>query len=306
MAMLRTPNLEQTTAARHIRQRVQVRRICSRTLDYGCMVVLAIFFLFPIVFMIVSSFKPEKVIFDDLSTVVWAFIPRQVTLDNYRYVFNRVPFERYMFNSMFIVTVTVLAGLIVNSMIAFALARLHWRGKSIVLSGVIALIIVPLETVVVPLLVLVNELPWFDGTTTWLNTMRAQIIPFIADAFSIFLFYQFFIGLPKDFDEAAYIDGATPFGVYRRIIMPLSRPIIATVAILQALALWSSYLWPLMVTRTEQVRPLTVGITTLYTYEIKWGYILAFAAMITIPVLILFLLFQKWFVRSIASAGIKG
>ena len=270
------------------------------------MVVLAIFFLFPIVFMIVSSFKPEKVIFDDLSTVIWAFIPRQVTLDNYRYVFNRVPFERYMFNSLFIVTTAVLAGLIVNSMIAFALARLHWRGKAIVLSGVIALIIVPLETVVVPLLVLVNELPWFDGTTTWLNTMRAQIIPFIADAFSIFLFYQFFIGLPKDFDEAAYIDGATPFGVYRRIIMPLSRPIIATVAILQALALWSSYLWPLMVTRTEKVRPLTVGITTLYTYEIKWGYILAFASMITIPVLVLFLLFQKWFVRSIASTGIKG
>jgi multiple sugar transport system permease protein len=204
------------------------------------------------------------------------------------------------------VVATVLSGLIVNSMIAFALARLHWKGKSIVLSMIIALIIVPLETVVVPLLVLVNELPWFDGTTTWLNTMRAQIIPFVADAFSIFLFYQFFIGLPKDFDEAAYIDGASPFGVYRRIIMPLSRPIIATVAILQALALWSSYLWPLMVTRTEEVRPLTVGITTLYTYEIRWGHILAFASAITIPVLILFLLFQKWFVRSIASTGIKG
>jgi multiple sugar transport system permease protein len=171
---------------------------------------------------------------------------------------------------------------------------------------IIALIIVPLETVVVPLLVIVNELPWFDGSTTWLNSLHAQIIPFIADAFSIFLFYQFFIGIPKDFDEAAYIDGASPFGVYRRIIMPLSRPVVATVAILQALVMWGSYLWPLMVTRTEDVRPLTVGITTLYTYEIRWGYILAFASLITIPVLILFLLFQKWFVTSVASTGIKG
>ena len=303
--MLKTLDARQKEAQR-LRQSVLFRRFFARILDYGCMVALAIFFLFPIVFMIVSSFKPEKVIFDDLKTVVWAFIPRQITVDNYRYVFDRVPFERYMANSVFIVAATVLSGLIVNSMIAFALARLHWKGKPIILSIIIALIIVPLETVVVPLLVLVNELPWFDGTTTWLNTMRAQIIPFVADAFSIFLFYQFFIGLPKDFDEAAYIDGASPFGVYRRIIMPLSRPIIATVAILQALALWSSYLWPLMVTRTEEVRPLTVGITTLYTYEIKWGHILAFASMITIPVLILFLLFQKWFVRSIASTGIKG
>lgn len=303
--MLNTLDAQQREATRQ-RQIVLMRRAVTHSLDYGCMGLLAVFFLFPIVFMIVSSFKPEKVIFDDLKTVVWAFVPHQLTGDNYEYVFDRVPFDRYMFNSVSIVTITVLSGLVVNSMIAFALARLYWRGKSIVLAIIIALIIVPLETLVVPLLVLVNELPWFDGSTTWLNTLHAQIIPFVADAFSIFLFYQFFIGIPKDFDEAAYIDGATPFGVYRRILMPLSRPVIATVAILQALALWSSYLWPLMVTRTESVRPLTVGITTLYTYEIKWGHILAFASMITIPVLILFLLFQKWFVRSIASTGIKG
>ena len=296
----------QQQEAKHTRRQTRIRRTVTLTLDYGCMVLLAIFFLFPIVFMLVSSVKPEKVIFDDLKSVTWAFIPHQITLSNYDYVFERVPFTRYMFNSVFVVLSTVIAGLIVNSMLAFSLARLRWRGRTIVLSIIIALIIVPLETLVVPLLVLVNELPWFDGTTTWLNTLRAQIIPFVADAFSIFLFYQFFIGLPKDFDEAAYIDGASPFGVYYRIIMPLSRPVIATVAILQALALWSSYLWPLMVTRSEEVRPLTVGITTLYTYEIKWGHILAFASMITIPILILFLLFQKWFVRSIASTGIKG
>lgn len=293
-------------AVRAQRRSFQRRRLVTLTLDYGCMTLLAIFFLFPVVFMIISSLKPEKVIFDDLKTITWAFVPHQTTLDNYRYVFERVPFWRYMFNSVFVVVVTITSGLVVNSMIAFALARLRWRGKSLVLAIVIALIIVPLETVVVPLLVMVNELPWFDGSTSWLNTLRAQTIPFIADAFSIFLFYQFFVGLPRDFDEAAYIDGASPFGVYRKLIMPLSRPVIATVAILQALILWSSYLWPLMITHDETVRPLTVGITTLYTYEIRWGHILAFASMITIPVLILFLLFQKWFVKSVASTGIKG
>ncbi|MBI9047691.1 MAG: carbohydrate ABC transporter permease [Anaerolineaceae bacterium] len=299
-------NKSHNNNCQQLQRKSKRRKAISLTANYGCMVLLAIFFLFPIVFMLVSSIKPEKIIFDDLKTVIWAFLPHETTLDNYKYVFSRVPFMRYMSNSVFIVATTVISGLFVNSMIAFALARLRWKGKTAILTLIIALHIVPLETVVVPLLVLINELPWFDGSISWLNTLRAQIIPFIADAFSIYLFYQFFIGLPKDFDEAAYIDGASPFDVYRKIIVPLSRPVFATVAILQSLLLWSSYLWPLMITHDESVRPLTVGITSLYTYEIRWGHILAFASMITIPVLILFLLFQKWFVKSVASTGIKG
>ncbi len=289
-----------------LKWRRRMRRKASLALDYGIMIALAVFFLFPIVFMVVSSFKPEKVIFDDLKTLVWAFIPREITLENYSSVFRRVPFGQFMFNSTFIVLATVSAGLLVNSMIAFALARLRWKGKTVVLSLVIALSIVPLDAIVVPLLVLVNEFPWIDGSTGWLDSLHVQIIPFIADAFSIFLFYQFFIGIPRDFDEAAYIDGGSPFAVYRRIIVPLSRPVFATVAILQALFLWSSYLWPLMATRGEASRPLTVGITSFYGQDVKWAQILAFASMITIPVLILFLLFQKWFVQSVAASGLKG
>lgn len=295
------PNHSQRPPARR-----QTRRKITLAIDYGIMIALAMFFLFPIVFMVVSSFKPEKVIFDDLKTIAWAFIPREITLENYTSVFRRVPFGRFMFNSTFIVLATVSAGLIVNSMIAFAIARLRWKGKSIVLSAIIALSIVPLDAIVVPLLVLVNEFPWLDGSIGWLDSLHVQIIPFIADAFSIFLFYQFFIGIPRDFDEAAYIDGASPFAVYRRIIVPLSRPVFATVAILQALFLWSSYLWPLLATRGEDSRPLTVGITSFYGQDVKWAQILAFASMITIPVLILFLLFQKWFVQSVAASGLKG
>ncbi len=302
---------ERATGSGHIcvrrpRSRRQVRRSVTLAIDYGIMIGLAMFFLFPIVFMVVSSFKPEKVIFDDLKTIIWAFIPREITLENYTSVFRRVPFGRFMFNSTFIVLATVSAGLVVNSMIAFALARLRWKGKAIVLSAIIALSIVPLDAIVVPLLVLVNEFPWLDGSIGWLDSLHVQIIPFIADAFSIFLFYQFFIGIPRDFDEAAYIDGGSPFAVYRRIIVPLSRPVFATVAILQALFLWSSYLWPLMATRGEASRPLTVGITSFYGQDVKWAQILAFASMITIPVLILFLLFQKWFVQSVAASGLKG
>ena len=160
---------------RQLRRRL--RRNITLTIDYGIMIGLAIFFLFPIVFMVVSSFKPEKAIFDDLKTITWAFIPRDVTLENFTSVFRRVPFGQFMFNSTFIVLATVSAGLIVNSMIAFALARLRWKGKIIVLSLIIALSIVPLDAIVVPLLVLVNEFPWIDGSIGWLDTLHVQIVP---------------------------------------------------------------------------------------------------------------------------------
>jgi multiple sugar transport system permease protein len=161
--------------------------------------------------------------------------------------------------------------------------------------------------VAVPLLLLVNRLPWFGGASTWLDSYQVQIIPFIADAFSIFLFYQFFINIPKDLEEAALVDGASLFRIYWNIILPLSRPIFATVAILQALAAWNRFMWPLMVTRGIAARPLTVGMQSFFGQDPRlWGDLMAFASMITIPVLIIFLLFQKWFVQSVASTGIKG
>ena len=142
---------------------------------------------------------------------------------------------------------------------------------------------------------------------TWLNSYHVQILPFIAEPFSIFLFYQFFISIPKDFDEAAFVDGASYFQIYWRIMVPLSRPVIATVAILKFLQFWSFYLWPLMVTRSDDYRPLMVGMDFFQTQQpIRWGSIMAYAALVTIPVLIVFLLFQKWFVQSVSSSGVKG
>jgi multiple sugar transport system permease protein len=243
----------------------------------------------------------------DMSTL-YAFVPRgDLGLQNYFDVFQYLEFARLLFNSTFIMVMTVLSGLIVNSLIAYAMARLRFQGRELLLAVIIALIIVPFEAVAVPLLLLVNRLPWFGGATTWLDSYHVQIIPFIADAFSIFLFYQFFINIPKDLEEAALVDGASLFRIYWAIILPLSRPIFATVAILQALANWNRFMWPLMVTRGVDVRPLTVGMQAFFGQDPRvWGDLMAFASLITIPVLIVFLLFQKWFVQSVASTGIKG
>jgi multiple sugar transport system permease protein len=286
----------------------QIRKWIQLAIDYVFMSLLAVFFLFPIVFMLVSSLKNDETqVMRDMSSL-YAFVPRgELGLQNYYDVFEQTEFGRLMFNSVFIVGVMVIGGLIINSLMAYALARLQFKGRGVLLGVIVALIIIPFEAVAVPLLLLVNRFPWFGGATTWLESYHVQIIPFIADAFSIFLFYQFFINIPKDLEEAALVDGAGLFRIFWRIIIPLSRPVFATVAILQFLAHWGDFLWPLMVTRGVEFRPLTVGIQQYFGLDPKiWGDIMAFGAMITIPVLIVFLLFQKWFVQSVASTGIKG
>ena len=280
---------------------LKTRKNISVILNYLLLIAIAAFFLFPIIFMFVSSIKNnETQIIRDMSNIK-AFIPYgEIGIKNYFDVFQQMPFGRFMFNSVFIVSSTVLTGLVLNSMIAYALARIRFKGRGFIISLIIALIIIPAEAVVIPLLLMVNRIGWLDS-------YQVQIVPFIVDAFSIFLFYQFFIGLPKSLDEAAKIDGANPFQVYWKIIVPLSKPVFATVAILQFLFRWGDFLWPLMVTRGYEYRPLPVAIQQFFSQDPKvWGDIFAFASMVTIPSLIIFLLFQKWFIHSVASSGIKG
>ena len=208
---------------------------------------------------------------------------------------------------------TVALGILINSMAAFALSRMRWRGRRVVLAAIIATLIVPFETFALPLVWWVNKLPWleihgFQLTLTqgWLDTYHVQILPFVANAFSIYLFYQYFSSIPVELDEAARMDGAGWFGIYRQVVMPLSGPAIATVAILTFLPAWNSYLWPLMVVQSEDLRPVMVGIQYFFQLNVSWGQIMAYASMITVPVLVLFVAFQRAFIGSIASAGVKG
>lgn len=277
------------------------------------MIVLALFFLFPIVFMLVSSLKPNQQLLSDTGSLR-AFLPvGDISLDNYAGVFERVPAFQFLLNSIMITGTTVALGVIVNSMAGFAIARMRWPGQRVVLTLVIATLIVPFETIAIPLLLLVSRLPGlaFDGgipaiTSGWLNSLHVQIIPFIANAFSVFLFVQYFKSLPIEIDEAARVDGAGWFQIYRRIVMPLSGPVIATVAILTFLPVWNAYLWPLMVTQSEAVRPVMVGVQYFFQLNVAWGEIMAYLSMITLPVLALFLALQRSFIESIAASGVKG
>ncbi|GHJ94724.1 MULTISPECIES: carbohydrate ABC transporter permease [Streptomyces] len=276
-------------------------------------VVLALVFALPLVFMLVSSFKTDDQIFGDLGSVS-AFLPvGALSLDNYTAMFDRVPAARFLLNSVLISSITVVLGIIVNSLAAFALARMRWSGRKAVLTTVIATLIVPFETFALPLVWWVNQLPLLrvngfhlEWTTGWMDTYQVQILPFVANAFSIFFFHQFFQSIPKELDEAAIMDGAGWFTIYRRIVMPLSGPAVATVAILTFLPAWNSYLWPLMVVQSEELRPVMVGISYFFQLNVGWGQIMAYSSMITVPILALFVAFQRSFVNSIASTGVKG
>jgi len=276
-------------------------------------VVLALVFALPLLFMLVSSLKPDQQIFGDLGSIK-AFLPvGHVSLSNYSAVFDRVPVARFLTNSIGIAAITVVLGIFINSLAAFALSRMRWWGKKILLSAVIATLIVPFETFALPMVWWVNKLPWLqlNGfhlvlTEGWLDTYQVQILPFVANAFSIFLFHQYFQSIPRELDEAALVDGASWFGIYRRIVMPLSGPATATVAILTFLPMWNSYLWPLMVVQSESRRPVMIGLQYFFQFNVSWGQIMAYSSMITVPVIALFLAFQRSFVNSIASTGVKG
>jgi multiple sugar transport system permease protein len=280
---------------------------------YLVRILLVVFFAFPLLFMFMSSLKPDGQIFADLDSIR-AFLPvGDISLSNYTGVFDTVPAARFLVNSIAITAVTVLVGLFVNSLAAFALSRMTWRGSTVVLAAIIATLVVPFETFALPLVWWVNKLPWFlfqNGqffyTTGWLDTYRVQIFPFLANAFSIYLFYSYFQSIPKTLDEAARVDGAGWFRIYRSVVMPLAGPAIATVAILTFLPAWNSYLWPLMVVQTENLRPVMVGVSYFMQQNVLWGQIMAYSTLITIPVLVMFLALQRQFIRSIASAGVKG
>lgn len=276
-----------------------MRRAVWTVAAYGLLLAAALVFLAPVWFMLAGSLKPDHRVLVEAGGL-GAFWAAGGDWQNYRDVFERVPFGRYFFNSLWITGAVVLLGLAVNSLAGYALARLAWPGRRLLFTAVLMVLIVPLEAIAVPLFYEVTVLGWRD-------TYIVQILPFVANAFAIYLFYTFFLGLPRALEDAARVDGAGPWRTFVYVIVPVSRPAYAAVAVLTFLTQWGAYLWPLMVTTSERVRPLPLGIAHFYTLPpLAWGDIFAFGSMMVAPVLGVFLVFQRWFVRGVAAAGIKG
>lgn len=276
---------------------------------YAVLTIIAVIFVFPLVFMLMSSLKPDQQLLVD-TTSFRAFLPvGDISLNNYFAAFQRAPVGTFVMNSIIVTASTVVLSLIVCSTAAFAFVYIDWFGRGFLFSVVLATLIVPFETIAIPLLLLSSKMPWIgaDGITWgWLNTYRVQIVPFVADALTIFLFVQYFKDLPKELIEAARVEGASWGQIYRRIVMPLAGPVLATAAILKFLAMYNQYLWPLMVVQQESYRPVMVGLQYFFQLNRAWGEIMAYLSMITVPVLAFYLYLQRAFIASIASTGVKG
>src|SRR5215203_2471256 len=243
--------------------------------------------------MVSSAFKPGQDVYS------LSIIPESPTLDNFRYVFTEVPFPRYMFNSFFVsATVTVIA-LLFHSMAAYALARLRFPGRELIFRLIFATLLVSLPVILVPLFVLVRAMGM-------LNTYAGLIIPAVFHAFGIFLLRQFYLGIPQELEEAAILDGAGYWRVYANIILPLSRPILAALAVFFFLANWNSFLWPLTITQDRSLWMIQVGIASFQgQYSGSWNYIMAAATVAAIPTVALFFVFQRQLVDSIKTSGFK-
>jgi len=266
----------------------------------SAIIALGFLFISRLLWMIVASIKPETLIFKDMG--FQAFIPKELTFDNYAKILfsDDINFFHYMKNSLFTVGMIVLLGTIVNSLCAYALVKLKFPGSNLILIIIIALYVVPFESVLIPLYIVVNKFGW-------INEFPALIVPFIASAFNIFLFRQFFMEFPKELEEAAQLDGATPFQTFIRIVVPNSKPVFATAAILTFVTHWSDFMWPLIVATDQSIQTVQIGIQYLFTdNNIQYGQIMAALTLTTIPVVLIFLFFQRYYVQGITASGVKG
>jgi multiple sugar transport system permease protein len=281
----------------------RIPRDWSAVIKFVAVLILALVIISPLFLLVVASLKADRFqILADMGSFR-AFWVSDPTLQNFREVWTfsgALPFGRYLLNSLVILFVTVLGGVFLNSMAAFVLAWGRLPGRAIILTALIGLYIVPQESIVLPLLTIVNRVGLSDS-------FAAQILPFMASPLYIFLIYQFFIQVPRDIYDAATVDGAGPFRIYWSVFLPISLPVLATVAILLGIETWNQYLWPLMVTQTDRARPISVGIASFFGHDsIYWNSAMAASVMMMIPVLIFYLAFQKWFVSSFISSAVKG
>ena len=229
-----------------------------------------------------------------------SIIPAGVSFENFATIFREYNFLQYIGNTLFYALAVAILSLLVNSLAAYSLARLRFKGRNVAFYMILSTMMIPFTVTMIPLFVVVRDMKL-------INSMAALILPSIAGGFGIFMLRQFYMGIPRDLEEAARIDGLSFFGIYWRVILPLSKPIMLTMGLFAFLSCWNSYLWPLIVNTSQDKMTLTAGLAYMQgQYQTNFPEMMAGAMMAIIPLLILFAIFQKQFIEGIAMTGIKG
>ncbi|MDQ3410984.1 MAG: carbohydrate ABC transporter permease [Chloroflexota bacterium] len=269
------------------------RHRLGRLVNFLILAVISIVTLFPLVWMLSGAFKTG------VETYLPVLIPANPTWENFQYVLTQVPFPRYMFNSFFVSVMVTVIALWFHSMAAYALARLRFPGREAIFSLIFATFLVSLPVILVPLFILVRTLGMLDS-------YQGLIIPALFNAFGIFLLRQFYLGIPPELEEAAILDGASYWRIYLNIILPLSKPILAALAVFFFLANWNSFLWPLSITNNSDLWVVQIGISSFrQQYSGSQNYVMAASTIVAIPTMALLFIFQRQLVESIKISGLK-
>lgn len=271
----------------------------SKVMFYFGNIVIGIIFVSPLIWMISASLKPESQIFANMNSLK-TFFPVSASFNNYVEVFARMNLPQVFKNTLLYIALILVLDLLVNSMCGYALAKFEFKGKGAIMNLVVALMVLPMEAIMLPLYIEMSQLGW-------VNTLVALVIPFIAKCFSIYMFRQFFCDIPDDLIEAAAIDGCRPAGTFFKIVMPISKTVYATVFILDFVAHWNDFMWPFLVMTGEDKRTIQLAVQSFFgTQPVHYSAIMAALVISAIPMIIMFIFMQKYYVEGIASSGIKG
>src|SRR5918999_6455373 len=263
---------------------------------YALLCALAFLTLVPIIWMVLTAFKSGGEVLAQPPT----WFPREWHPENFRAAWNFAPFGRYLINTLVMVGGITVLQTVTSALAAYAFARLQFRGRDLLFLLYLGTLMIPPQVTVIPQFILIKELNWVD-------TYQGLIIPQAFTAFGVFLLRQFFLAIPRELEDAARVDGATRFGCFWRIILPLSGPAIATLAVFAFLFHWNHLLWPLVVSNSDATKPVVVGLRDFQgQYGTDWNLLMAAAAIATIPTIIVYLLAQRWFVQGITMSGFGG
>jgi len=277
---------------RRLQRPVRIGRLAL----HGVLIGGSIFMLLPFIWMLSTSLKEPREIF----TYPPMWIPSRFAWENYLEAVSAMPFGRFYFNSFVVAVSVTFLQILTSSLAAFAFARLRFRGREALFLLYLATLMVPFQVTMIPNFIVVRLLGWYDS-------YQALILPTAFSAFSTFLLRQYFRGIPIELDEAARMDGASSWRIWWQIVMPLSGPAIAALAVFVFLGSWNDFLWPLVITTSLDMRTLPVGLSAFQgQYNVQWHLLMAGAVIALIPVLIIYVAAQKWFVQGITLSGLAG
>ncbi|MEV4411495.1 carbohydrate ABC transporter permease [Catellatospora sp. NPDC049609] len=286
-----------------------MRGKASKTLLHLVLGAGAVIMIVPFVWMIISSLKSHAEI-SAYPPVLW---PTEWVWSNYPNAMSFAPFGTYFRNSLLIAVGHTVINLALATMAGYALARVPFRGRTVIFMAILATMMIPTYTKIVPQYLIAKGMPFFGGNDYlgrggygWLDSWWVLIIPGALTPFAIFMFRQFYLSLPTELEEAARIDGMGEFAIFGKVMTPLVKPAIATVALITFENSWNNFLWPLIVTTRDDLRVIQVGLAAFQQVEkTEWAYLMAGSTLATVPMIVLFLFTQRYFVQGFATAGIK-